>query len=67
MTDQIKRRPDGSIDICFYTQRGRRMRAEAARSMTGSAARRSRITRAPGMVWAVLAMLVLGISAPFVA
>jgi hypothetical protein len=66
MTDQIKRRTDGSIDTCFYTQRGRRMRAEAARGMTGSAASRSRSARAPGMVWVVLAMLVLGISAPFV-
>ena len=67
MTDQIKRRPDGSIDTCLYTQRGRRMRAEAARSMTGSAGCRSRRARAPGMVWVVLAVLMLGISAPFVA
>lgn len=67
MTDKIKRRSDGSIDTGFYTQRGRRMRAEAARSIAGAVSPRPRKAHAPGVVWIVLGVLVLGIAAPFVA
>ncbi len=44
--DPIRLRPDGSIDIAYYTQRGRVMRSEQAHRMlrgtTPSAPRRYR-------------------------
>ncbi len=38
----IRRRPDGSIDTGFYMARGRRLRSEAAHDMAGSALGQSR-------------------------
>jgi len=40
MTDDIRLRADGSIDVDFYLARGRRMRSETAHAMVGQARRR---------------------------
>jgi hypothetical protein len=39
-TDQIRRRPDGSIDSAFYIARGRRFRASVLTRPLGHARRR---------------------------
>jgi hypothetical protein len=49
---EIRHRPDGSIDTGFYMARGRRLRSEAAHDMAGSAVGQSR------GVFAALVMLV---------
>ncbi|MBZ0124121.1 MAG: hypothetical protein K8F31_09575 [Roseovarius sp.] len=45
MTDEIRYRPDGSIDIGYYMQIGRRMRAEQAIKLLAGCTRRNRRKR----------------------
>jgi hypothetical protein len=54
--NDIRRRPDGSIDTDFHRAGARRMRAEALRSLVAG-----RTTHRAGMV-AVLTMLVIGVA-----
>lgn len=52
-TDHIKTRADGSIDIGFYTQRGRILRSRAAHDMMAPKAAPKRKRVHPSWFWRI--------------
>ena len=62
MTQEIKTRPDGSIDTAFYMAKGRVCRAEQARHMVTGLGQQAPKSRTTPWAFILLAIVVLPVA-----